>query len=469
MSLLTGCLYISNPIYQSYTMCSTTPTRRQFLNSASASIAAPLVAPSSILGQSRPSPGNRITIGAIGMGSKGIANLRNFLYQSDVQVVAVCDVHDSHYRDSKPGERPPLGRGPAKQIVVNQYAKLTRSGTFNGCDAYEDYRELCARDDIDAIMVATPDHWHALCALEGLRNGKDVYGEKPITHLFGEGQALYREVEKRGAIFQVGSQQRSQTRFRIGTEIVMNGLLGEIKNIEVGLPTGHSHPVNEPSVVTETPDGLDYDFWCGPSEKLPYIFARHHRYWRCHDAYGGGQIMDWIGHHNDIAHWGIGMDYGGPLEVEAIGWTFPQTDVYNTAVNYDIRCRYKNGIKSSISDKHAIGVKWIGENGWVHISRKSMEASNPEFLRESFHRGKIKAYVSNNHIRNFIKCVRSRESCIAPAEVGHRSITPGHLGIVSQAVGRPLKWDPKTETIIGDKKADRLLKAVPYRKPWKLG
>ena len=403
------------------------------------------------------------------MGSKGIANLRNFLYQSDVQVVAVCDVHDSHYRDSKPGERPPLGRGPAKQIVVNQYAKLTRSGTFNGCDAYEDYRELCARDDIDAIMVATPDHWHALCALEGLRNGKDVYGEKPITHLFGEGQALYREVEKRGAIFQVGSQQRSQTRFRIGTEIVMNGLLGEIKNIEVGLPTGHSHPVNEPSVVTETPDGLDYDFWCGPSEKLPYIFARHHRYWRCHDAYGGGQIMDWIGHHNDIAHWGIGMDYGGPLEVEAIGWTFPQTDVYNTAVNYDIRCRYKNGIKSSISDKHAIGVKWIGENGWVHISRKSMEASNPEFLRESFHRGKIKAYVSNNHIRNFIKCVRSRESCIAPAEVGHRSITPGHLGIVSQAVGRPLKWDPKTETIIGDKKADRLLKAVPYRKPWKLG
>ena len=450
-------------------MPSTTPSRRQFVQSASTAIAAPMILPSSILGQSRISPGNRITIGAIGMGSKGIANLRNFLYQSDVQVVAVCDVHDSHYRDSKPGERPPLGREPAKQIVVNQYAKLTRSGTFKGCDAYEDYRELCARDDIDAIMVATPDHWHALCALEGLRNGKDVYGEKPITHLFAEGQALYREVEKRGAIFQVGSQQRSQTRFRIGAEIVMNGLLGEIKNLEVGLPTGHSYPVNEPSVVTKTPDGLDYDFWCGPSEKLPYIFARHHRYWRCHDAYGGGQIMDWIGHHNDIAHWGIGMDYGGPVEVEAIGWTFPQTDVYNTAVNYDIRCRYKNGITSSISDKHAIGVKWVGENGWVHISRKSMKASNPEFLRESFNRGKIKASVSNNHIRNFIECVRSRESCIAPAEVGHRSITPGHLGIVSQAVGRPLKWDPKTENIIGDEEADRLLNAVPYRKPWKLG
>ena len=215
--------------------------------------------------------------------------------------------------------------------------------------------------------------------------------------------------------------------------------------------------------------GLDYDFWCGPSEKLPYIFARHHRYWRFHDAFGGGQIMDWIGHHNDIAHWGIGMDYGGPVKVEAIGWTFPPTDVYNTAVNYDIRCRYKNGITSSISDKHAIGVKWVGENGWVHISRKSMKASNPEFLRESFNRGKIKADVSNNHTRNFIECVRSRESCIAPAEVGHRSITPGHLGIVSQAVGRPLKWDPKTETIVGDEDADRLLKAVPYRKPWKLG
>ncbi|MEC7907461.1 MAG: Gfo/Idh/MocA family oxidoreductase [Verrucomicrobiota bacterium] len=450
-------------------MFPTTPSRRQFIQSASTAIAAPVILPSSILGQSRTSPGNRITLGAVGMGSKGIANLRNFLYESDVQVVAVCDVHDSHHRDAKKGEGTPLGRKPAKQIVEKHYAETTRLGTFAGCDAYADYRELCARDDIDAIMVATPDHWHALCALEALRNGKDVYGEKPITHLFAEGQALCREVANRGTIYQVGSQQRSQTRFRIGAEIVMNGLLGKIKNIEVGLPTGHSHPVNEPSVATKTPKGLDYDFWCGPSEKLPYIFARHHRYWRFHDAYGGGQIMDWIGHHNDVAHWGIGMDYGGPVEVEAIGWTFPQTDVYNTAVNYDIRCRYKNGIKSSISDKHAIGVKWVGENGWVHISRKSMQASNPEFLRESFNRGKIKADVSNNHTRNFIECVRSRKSCIAPAEVGHRSITPGHLGIVSQAVGRPLKWDPKTETIIGDEEADRLLKAVPYRKPWKLG
>lgn len=449
-------------------MSTINPTRRQFIQSASSAIAAPLIFPSSIFGQPRPSPGNRITVGAIGMGSKGIANLRNFLYEPNVQVVAVCDVHDTHHRDLQPGNRPPMGREPAKRIVEEHYAKEVAKGAYKGCDAYADFRELCARDDIDAIMVATPDHWHALCALEGIRNGKDVYCEKPVTHLFGEGQAIYREVEKRGTVFQVGSQQRSQTRFRIGAEIVMNGLLGKVTRVEVGLPTGHSQLKNEPSIPSDPPAGLDYDFWCGPSEKLPYIFARHHRYWRFHDAYGGGQIMDWIGHHNDIAHWGLGMDKSGPEKVEAIDWTFPETDIYNTAVDYEIRCQYRDGVTTSISNKHPMGVKWIGTEGWMSVSRSSMDASNRDWIRESFDRGKIKAVVSNNHIRNFLDCIESRKPCIAPAETGHRSITPGHLGIVSQAVGRPLKWDPKTETIIGDREAEALLKSVDYRRPWKL-
>jgi predicted dehydrogenase len=398
----------------------------------------------------------------------GTGNLRNFLQQEDVQVVAVCDVHDSHYRDMAKGERSPLGREPAKQLVEQHYAEGTKKNTYKGCDTYADFRELCARDDIDAVVVATPDHWHALCALEALRNGKDVYCEKPITHLFGEGQAIYREVEKQNAIFQTGSQQRSQIRFRLAAETVLNGLIGNVKSIEIGLTSGFSLPRTENFEPSKPPVGLDYDFWCGPSEKLPYIFARHHRNWRWHYSYGGGQIMDWIGHHNDIAHWGLGMDNSGPEEVEAINWTFPETEIYNTPVNYEIRCKYAGGITTSISDQHTVGIKWIGQDGWVYVDRSKIDASNREWIRESFDRGPVKAYNSSNHHRNFLDGIRSRETCIAPAETAHRSITPGHLGLVSQTVGRPLRWDSKTETVIADPEADKILKEVHYRKPWRL-
>ena len=442
-------------------------SRRRFLVATSA-LVVPMIAPSSILGVSGTAPGSRITIGVIGLGAAGTRNLVNFLQQQDVQVVAVCDVHDLHYRDMEKGKKTPLGLSPARQRVEDHYAKRIKKNTYKGCETYTDFRELCARDDIDAVVVATPDHWHALCTLEALRNGKDVYCEKPVTHLFGEGQAIYREVEKRGAILQTGSQQRSEIRFRIAAEAVLNGLIGKVKSVEVGLPGGFSQPRTENFKPSKAPAGLNYDLWCGPSEKLPYIFARHHRNWRWHYAFGGGQIMDWIGHHNDIAHWGLGMDKSGPEEVEAVNWTFPETKIYNTPVNYEIRCKYAGGILTSISDRHTSGVKWIGENGWLTVDRGKINASNREWIRESFDRGPVKAYVSLNHYRNFLDGIRSRKICITPAETAHRSITPGHLGLVSQIVGRPLRWDPKSETVIGDRKADKLLKKVQYRKPWKL-
>ena len=176
--------------------------------------------------------------------------------------------------------------------------------------------------------------------------------------------------------------------------------------------------------------------------------------------------MDWIGHHNDIANWSLGMDKSGPEEVEALNWTFPDTDIYNTPVSYDIRCRYAGGITTSISDRHASGIKWTGESGWLYVDRGAIEASNREWIRESFDRSPIKAYHSNNHHRNFLDGIRTRTPCIAPADTAHRSITPVHLGLVSQRVRRPLRWDPQSETIIGDLEADKLLKKVPYRKPW---
>lgn len=450
-------------------MTSPTHSRRRFLQVATSALAVPMIVPSSILGANRVAPSNRITVGVIGLGSMGTGNLQNFLQQDDAQVVAVCDVHDFHYRDMLAGERSPLGREPAKQLVEKYYAEDTKKHAFRGCATYTDFRELCTRDDIDAVVVATPDHWHALCTFEALRNGKDVYCEKPVTHLFGEGQAIYREVEKQGAIFQTGSQQRSQTRFRIAAETVLNGHLGKIQSVEVGLPTGFSQPRNDRSEISDPPAGLDYDLWCGPSEQLPYIFARHHRNWRWHDTFGGGQIMDWIGHHNDIVHWSLGMDGSGPGEVEAVNWTFPETEIYNTPVHYEIRCRYAGGITTSISDRHASGIKWKGENGWLYVDRGKLDASNPEWMRESFDRGPMKAYKSNNHHQNFLEGIRSRKPCIAPAETAHRSITPGHLGILSQHLGKPLRWDSKAERIIGDPKADVLLKEVLYRKPWQLG
>lgn len=178
--------------------------------------------------------------------------------------------------------------------------------------------------------------------------------------------------------------------------------------------------------------------------------------------------MDWIGHHNDVAHWSLGLDASGPKVVEAVNWTFPKTEIYNTPVNYEICCRYSGGITISISDRHYSGIRWKGENGWMYVDRRAIDASRKEWLRESFDRGPIKLYPSNSHHRNFLDSIRTRKECIAPAEIGHRSITPGHLGLISQMVGRPLNWNPKTETITGDFEAESLLKKVDYRKPWKL-
>ncbi len=447
-------------------------TRRRFLQSASgaatAALTTPAILPSSILGQNRAAPGNRITIGVIGLGAMGTTNLKDFLSRDDTQIVALCDVDREHHRDNPPGKGPAYGLDPSKRLVDKHYAEQSGKGSFAGPDTCSDFREVCARDDIDAIVVATPDHWHALCTLEALRAGKDVYCEKPITHLFAEGRAVCREVAKQNAIFQTGSQQRSDIRFRIAVEAVRNGLLGKVRTVEVGLEQGQATALTHSTQASDIPEGLDYDFWCGPGEKLPYIFARHHRNWRHHRAYGGGRLMDWIGHHNDIAHWGLGMDESGPEVVEAVGWTFPETGIYNTPVDYEIRCTYPGGISTSISSKHTSGTKWIGDDGWVHVDRGIISASNREWLQEKFDRGPEKLYVSLDHRGNFLEGIRSRKPCIAPAETAHRSITPGHLAFISQSLGRPLQWDAAGETVKNDPEADQLLKTVTYRKPWAL-
>ncbi|PHR97810.1 MAG: dehydrogenase [Blastopirellula sp.] len=437
-------------------------TRREFLQTASISTASVL---STNMAMGADNPSDRITVGIIGLGSRAFNLINSLLAESDAQIVALCDVDEFHHRDLPWGQGSAFGRKPAQKKVSERYAKKKKSGTVSHIDLYSDFREVCQRDDIDAVIVATPDHWHAAITLYALKNGKDVYCEKPVTHRFREGQLVYREVEKQNAIFQTGSQQRSGKEFHQAVELVRNGHLGTIKGIEVGLPPGYSAPMGDTTAI-KPPETLDYDFWCGPSEKLPYMRARHHRWWRGHSAYGGGVLMDWIGHHNDIAQWAIGFERSGPISVEAVGWTFPQDTTYDTPHQYEIKCQYPGNVSITISSKYKNGVRIVGTSGSLYVNRGKIEASDPRILKPGFKRGSKTVYASPGHMRNFLDGIKSRKECIAPAEIAHRSITPGHLGYVSHALGRKLAWDAKQEIVVDDAEANKLLNQLQYRAPW---
>ncbi len=425
-------------------------SRRQFLTTAAAAVTAPYFIPGSALGKDGAvAPSERIVIGTIGCGGMGNGNTRAFMRSKDAQVVAVCDVDKQ--RLAKTAER-----------VNKHYGK-------SDCATYTDYREVIERKDIDAVIIATPDHWHALCCVAAAGAKKDIYCQKPMTHTFGEGRAVIDAVKANDVIFQVGSQQRSGRKFRAAVELILNGTIGKIKRVEVGLPTGHKKGPTD--VETDPPAHLDYDFWCGPSTRLPYVEKRCHWNWRWHLAYGGGQLMDWIGHHNDIAHWGLGLDRSGPVETQAIGFEYSDDRrVWNSAWKYEVLSKYADGYTISISNRNKQGVKWIGEDGWVFVSRRSFEASSPNWTHKDYDPGPKKAYNSPEHHRNFLDGVKTRKECICPAETGHRSITPGYLGLLSESLGgRKLTWDPAKEEVIGDLEADKKLKAINFRNfrdPW---
>lgn len=435
--------------------------RRQFIQAAAAGIAVPTIVPSSALGLNGTSaPSTRLSVGVIGLGSRGFNLIDELLKrEQDARIVTICDVDSFHYRDRPWGKGPAFGREPARKRIEKQY------GSGSGLRVTRDFREVCDSDDVDAVVVATPDHWHALCTLEAIRKKRDVYCEKPVTHTFHEGQLVYRAAAEKGTVFQTGSQQRSDPLFRQAVELVRNGVIGRIMRIEVGLPPGYDRPQGDANVA-DPPAHLDYDDWCGPAPRLPYMRARHHRWWRGHTAYGGGVLMDWIGHHNDIAHWSLAVDQSGPIRVEAINWSFPDTDVYDTPHQYEIRCEYAGGTTSSIASRYAVGTKFIGEDGWIFVTRGKLQASDSRWAKPGFHAGSRSVYRSDNHMANFIDCVRSRKACIAPAETAHRSITPGHLAYVSQKLGRSLQWDPENEIASNDDEANRLLHTHSYRAPW---
>jgi predicted dehydrogenase len=434
-------------------------TRRKFLKHLTATSAGlvgafgfPEIVRASALGRSGAvAPSNRIVMAGVGFGMMGIPNMKAFLGMEDVQWVAVCDLDKNHLAE-------------AKSIVDQNYGN-------SDCAAYSNFRDLLGRRDVDAISIAVPDHWHALLSIASARAGWDVYGEKPFSHDLCEGRAMCDAVKRSGRIWQTGSWQRSVEKFRPACELVRNGRIGRVLRIEVGLPEGHYDFARTfgQEAITPPPSELDYDRWVGPAPYVPYCKARVHMNWRWNMDFGGGQLMDWIGHHGDIAHWGMGWDLTGPVAVEGRG-EFPTSGIYNSALRYRVTATYADGTPMIIAGGHPdirSGTKWIGEYGWVYVDRGRFETYPEDLVNEVIGPNEIRLYKSTDHYRNFLDCVKNRVLTIAPAEVAHRSASVGHLSVIAIELGRKIRWDPATETIIDDPEAERLLSRA-YRKPWVL-
>jgi predicted dehydrogenase len=458
-------------------------SRRSFMTAAGAAAA---VASSPRLRAAYVPAHERITIGVVGWGMQGPNNTKAFLKNPGCQVVAACDIDQNRL----------------------QMALDTVNGGYGNkdCASYHDYREMFAREDIDAVMIAVPDQNHALLATEAAARKKDIFGEKPLARTIHEQQAIVRAVEANNLIWQTGSWQRSLPQFYKAVQIVRNGFIGNVMYVEVGLPGGHHDfphtlpafeqrlaslgKVDPATVVPETPAWklaitdppatLDYERWIGPSRMEPYIDVRVFQNWRWNYNAGGGQLMDWIGHHGDIAHWGLGFDATGPSEVEGFGEFPPADAIWNTATKYTVNCLYKkevtgytNDVKLTIAGGSGainMGTKWIGTDGWVWVDRSGFDSSNAEWNKwDAVPESQIKTpiYHSTDHWGNFIDSIKSRKPTIAPVETAHHSTIPGHLGLISMMVGRKIKWDVATEEIVGDPEASKLL-GREYREGYKL-
>lgn len=405
-------------------------------------------------------------MGVIGTGNQGTNDLFGFLRDERVQIVAVCDLNRESpgYWDGRIG-----GREPARQIVDWNYARQRRSGLYKGCAAYEDFRQVIERKDIDALLIAVPDHWHSIPVIQGARAGKDIYGEKPLSLTIAEGRAMSDAVRQNHRIFQTGSQQRSDTRFRKACELVRNGRIGKLHTVRCGLPGGtpdlaKTGDRKDPEPV---PEGFNYAMWLGPAPEAPYCPARCHVNFRWILDYSGGQITDWGGHHPDIAQWGMDTERTGPVAIRNAKGEFAKDKLWNTATEFYFEAVYQNGVTMIVSNRERGGVKFEGSDGWVWVNRGAIEASPKSLLDSEIGPNETHLYRSDDHFRNFIDCVISRKEPVAPVEIAHRSITIGHLGNISLRLGRDLKWDPEAERVVGDDEANRML-SRPMRKPWSL-
>jgi predicted dehydrogenase len=383
-------------------------------------------------------PNDRPNIALIGCGNRG----RIIGKQAAAlgQMVMICDLDDSH-------------------LAIGQKEHPSATAT-------KDFRKILERDDIHIIVNGTPDHWHTLINIAAVKAGKDVYSEKPLTLTIDEGRHVVTAVNKNKRILQTGSQQRSDKRFRLACELVRNGRIGKLQHIITNLPTG---PIEGPFPAAPTPEGLNWEMWQGQTPAVPYVPQRCHHSFRYWLDYSGGMMTDWGAHHNDIAQWANDSERTGPIEIEGKSLIGLIPGGYTTPAQFRVEYKYANGVKltckSSAPDNSPNGVTFQGSDGWIFVSRREIKASNPDLITQPLPASAKRLYHSENHMQNFFDCIRSRKQPICESEIGHRSVSVCHLGVLSMRLGRKLKWDPKHEKFVDDKDANKML-SREMRKPY---
>jgi len=424
-------------------------SRRSFLRRtavAGAAVGLPSIVPPSVFGADAPS--ERVTVGHIGVGGQGGGLLGGFVGLPEGQSVATCDP----FKDRREGRA---------KMVDARYAKQKGRESFKGCTPYPDFRELLERDDIDAVVVATPDHWHVPISMAAVKAGKDVYCEKPLGVSIEQNRALREAVHAYGAIFQYGTQQRSfNTHCALACELVRNGYIGELKAIHVVAPNGATGANPAPQPV---PEGLDYDMWLGPAPEVPYTRDRviGTGRWHIYD-YALGFIAGWGAHPLDIAHWGYPHI---PVEYEGTG-LIPYKGLFDTVVNWNVRGRYASGVEFTLvagGDK----TTFVGTEGWVAASRGRAAAEPASLLQIKIKPEEIHLLQDTHHYRNFLTAVKSRKPPASDIDSAVQSDFISHLGDIAIRMGRKIKWDPAKETIVGDEMAARK-QARAMREPWRL-
>lgn len=443
-------------------------TRRGFLKMGAQATVFTIV-PAQVLGRSAPS--NRINLGCIGTGNQGVQDMQGFLQHSDVQVVAVCDVNRGSYGYKTANQY--RGREPGQKLVNAFYEK--QRGSFKGCDAYVDFRELLARDDIDAVTVVTPDHWHAIMVVQAAKAGKHIYGEKPLTLTVADGPDMIEAVRRYNVVFQTGSHQRSRADARFACELVRNGRIGPLKQIKVYI--GPNNKVSAASAWERMPipDGFDYNRWLGPAPQAPYHQDRCLYTFRFILDYSGGQMTNLGAHNFDLAQWGNGTDLSGPVEIEDLGGTFPRDGLFDTATHIHFRAQYANGVEmrcqSRSDQENALPwgkqetVRFEGAEGWVAIKNAGIDGQPASLLQSTIGPNEIHLKESPGHIRNFLDCIKTGQDPVAPIELGHRSATMCHLGNIAMKLKTKLHWDPQAERFTNNEAANRLL-SFPKRSGW---
>jgi myo-inositol 2-dehydrogenase / D-chiro-inositol 1-dehydrogenase len=454
-------------------------SRRDFLKATLFTTAGAVVAPTIIPSTFAKSysPNNNINVGVIGCGriARG-HDIPETLKYDNAKIVAVCDVDRKRVKEGK-------------EFVENLYLKKTGKQNFVDVKTYEDFREMCENKDIDAVIICTPDHWHAIPAIVAAKAGKDIYLQKPTSLTITEGRALSDTINHTGRILQIGSQQRSLDpwpQFQKACELVRNGRVGELHTIKIGLP---GDPGGEEEPEMAIPENLNYDMWLGSTPYAYYTEKRVHPqadcsrpgWLRC-EQFGAGMITGWGAHHIDTAHWGMGTEFSGPIEVEAKA-DFPTSGLWNVHGKFNVKAKYANGVSMFINGDFPNGVRFEGSEGWIFVARgnysvtasdpvskennnKSLDASDAKILASTIGPNEIHLYRSKEQHGNWLDCIRTRQVPVAPAEIGHRSGTACLVSHIAMKLPRKLYWDPENERFKNDDEANAML-SRPMRLPWR--